>query len=108
MSQTELFNLNYYNHAAFTGSKQHLCYKLSKVGYDPEDQADADLVQGTAAGSAVFYLEWWRGPLNSEMTNETKEGKYFPYTDEGLTAVAAFIDSWETEPAHGDLFKGGF
>ena len=90
MKRSDLFNLNYYKKAEFTGSKGDVCYRLAleEEGEDPH-----------------FMLRWWKGPFATDQTESEKETKVFPYTNEGLDEIAAFIDRMETEPNHGNMFE---
>ncbi len=95
MQRNDLFNLNYYRQADFTGSRGSICYRLCLR--EAED--------GESGGEPRFLLRWWKGPFAFAGTGEEKHEKYFPYTDEGLDAVAEFINQMDVKPMRGDLFE---
>lgn len=90
MVRSDLFNLNYYRKADFTGSKGEMCYRLSLE---------------TEAEEEHFKFEWWKGPFATAQTEEEKQTKTFPYTNEGLDEIVALIDAMETHEARGEMFK---
>ena len=89
MQRSDLFNLNYYRQADFTGSRGNICYHVSlKEENEPQ-----------------LLLQWWKGPYATDTTEEDKQEKFFPYTNEGLDQIAAFINEMDTEPLKGSLFE---
>ena len=91
MVRSDLFNLNYYRQADFTGSKGNISYRLS--------------LDTPGDGAERFLLQWWEGPFSTARTSEEKSTEYFPYTNEGLDEIAAFIDAMEVSFTVGDMFK---
>ena len=91
MQKSDLFNLNYYTMVDLTGSKGEICYRLS--------------LEKSVKEGPRFKLEQWRGPFNTEETEEQKESTYFPYSDEGLEEIAAFINELDAPALHGNLFE---
>ena len=113
MQRSDLFNLNYYRQADFTGSRGDICYHLSLAEAGPADQAASDGTEGgdpvgvgaeEGAGSC-FRLQWWKGPFAAGTTEEEKEEKYFPYTNEGLDQIVDFLNKMEVRPMRGNLFE---
>ena len=95
MQRSDLFNLNYYRQAEFTGSRGDVCYRLAR----------AETETGDDGGEERLLLKWWRGPFSTSRTDEEMQEKSFPFTDEGLDAVVEFISQMDVKPMRGDLFE---
>ena len=104
MKKSDLFNLNYYRQADFTGSRGNICYRLSlgeTSSSGPEERDDKEAAQQEQR----LILKWWKGPFSTGTTQEEMQEHTFPYTDGGLEEAAAFIDSFETEAPRGQMYE---
>ena len=78
VKRSELFALDYYKKAVFTGSDKNMRYRIERVGDD-----DVCKLQATV----------WEGPLNYEKTAEEKKTRHLEeFSEAGLEACAAWIN----------------
>ena len=74
----QLYNVNYYKSAAFTGSLKHMHYRVIR------EETETD---------PVFCVTIWPGPYNFDTTpDEKKKNRTFPFTNEALRDIASYLN----------------
>lgn len=93
INNTDVLNFQFYEYGeAFYGSFQGMCYRIARnplenVHFTPIDKREP----------ATFLVNAWRGPLNFETTEEPKQEKEFPYSEEGKEQAVAWLNIVHSE-----------
>jgi hypothetical protein len=78
ITPAQLYNVNYYKKAVFTGSQKKMHFRILRT-------------EGESGAS--FLVETWPGPYNYETTpDEKKKSASFPFTNEALTDIADYLN----------------
>ena len=90
LERERFYTLEHYEYGeAFTGSFRSKCFRLAI-----EPLENVHFVPPDKRGERSLRAGIWDGPFAfAETVEEKKEYKDFPYTEEGLDAAAAWLDS---------------
>lgn len=85
----DLFGLTYYEYGAnFFGSIKGMRYRVAR---DPQD--DVHFKKPQDRGTAEFEVNIWRGPYSYDKTGEEMTTSKFPFTEEGMDMVIAYLNN---------------
>ena len=108
MDGINLYSIDYYNKAVFTGSYKGLCFRLMKESVSADgdiftdDESDRAGAEVDGREKTVLRAIAWKGPYVLEKTGEEVHERDFDYTDEGLSQANEWLESIQN-----DIMKEG-
>lgn len=82
IQRKDFLALNFYKKTSFYGSYKNMNYRIAKVKIENEETSED-----------VFEVTYWPGPLNLASTDDSlKQTAQFPFSEEGICAVADFLN----------------
>lgn len=82
IERKNFFALAFYKKSAYSGSYNNMNFKIEKQEIEKEEGTEK-----------FFKVTYWPGPYNFKTTaDELKTEAQFPFSEEGLEAVAAFLN----------------
>lgn len=96
----QLYVLDYYKKNTFMGSDGIINYRVHRVEEETEREEVKD---GDGKPEMVSKLEGicWKGPYIFDKTKEEKQYKRFPYTEEGIQELTAWLNQKREEMEQG-------
>ena len=93
----DLFNINFYKSSPFYGSFRGMNYRIIK--YAPENTSDAHSDFDDPIVKECLRVTTWNDPYIYDVTpDEEKTSADFPFSNEGLEQITAYLNRiWEEQ-----------
>lgn len=92
INRKDFLALNYYKKTCFYGSYKNMHYRISKESIEiPADESEKENAEPQKKD--IFKVFYWPGPYIFDKTDDSlKQSAEFPFSEEGLCAVADFLN----------------
>ncbi len=86
--RTDIYNIRFYEKSPFYGSWHGMHYRIMGV----------ESAEGAGEAEQKLCVTIWPGPYNFETTDDAlKVSEYFDFSNEGLDAVAEYLNAYYGE-----------